>query len=61
MIRESERNIMLRKIAVVVAVMAVVCPVMLGQGGCVNSPENPTLVLGLVGGAAAIVARLRRR
>ena len=35
------------------------------QGGCVNSPENPTLVLGLVGSAAAAVSvtmkKLRRK
>ena len=24
-----------------------------GPGGCVDSPENPTVILGLLGGAAA--------
>jgi hypothetical protein len=33
-----------------------------GQNGCVNSPECPTAVLGLLGAAgAALVARLRSR
>ncbi|MDE1160318.1 MAG: PExPT-CTERM protein [Acidobacteriaceae bacterium] len=32
------------------------------QGGCVNSPECPTAVLGLVGAAgAALYARFRSR
>lgn len=31
------------------------------QGGCENSPENPTLVLALIGSAATGVASLRRR
>jgi XrtJ-associated TM-motif-TM protein len=31
------------------------------QGGCVNSPENPTVVLALVGSAGAFVASARNR
>ena len=31
------------------------------QGGCVNSPENPTLVLALVGSAGALFASARTR
>ncbi len=31
------------------------------QGGCVNSPENPTAVLFLVGTAGATAASIRRR
>ncbi len=31
------------------------------QGGCVNSPENPTVVLFLIGSASAAVASIRRR
>lgn len=34
---------------------------LLAQGGCVNSPENPTAVLALVGFAGGLVARLRSR
>lgn len=32
---------------------------LLAQSGCVNSPEDPTVVLALVAGAAAIAVRLR--
>jgi XrtJ-associated TM-motif-TM protein len=31
------------------------------QGGCVNSPENPTVVLALVGSAGAFLASARTR
>ena len=31
------------------------------QGGCVNSPENPTIVLALIGSAGAFAASARRR
>jgi XrtJ-associated TM-motif-TM protein len=31
------------------------------QGGCVNSPENPTVILALVGSAGAALASLRNR
>ena len=31
------------------------------QSGCVDSPENPTAVLALVGSAAALGTYLRRR
>ena len=31
------------------------------QGGCVNSPENPTVVLALVGSAGAFFASARAR
>ncbi len=33
----------------------------LGPGGCVNSPENPTAVLAVVGSAGAFFASTRRR
>ena len=32
-----------------------------GQNGCANSPENPTIVLALVGGAGALVSAARAR
>jgi len=35
----------------VVLVAVAVTAVMQAQGGCVNSPENPTALLGLVGAA----------
>ena len=31
------------------------------QGGCVNSPENPTAILAVVGSAGAFFASKRRR
>lgn len=31
------------------------------QNGCVNSPENPTAILALVGSAGAFVASVRNR
>jgi XrtJ-associated TM-motif-TM protein len=31
------------------------------QNGCVDSPEDPTVVLALVAGAGAVVASLRSR
>jgi XrtJ-associated TM-motif-TM protein len=31
------------------------------ESGCVDSPENPTVVLGLLGGAAASVSWLRAK
>lgn len=31
------------------------------QGGCIDSPENPTAILGLVGVAGIGLAQLRRR
>ncbi|MGI4829973.1 MAG: PExPT-CTERM protein [Janthinobacterium lividum] len=44
----------------VAAFVAVAMPLH-AQGGCVNSPENPTLVLGLVGTAGAFFASARAR
>ncbi|MDE1154384.1 MAG: PExPT-CTERM protein [Acidobacteriaceae bacterium] len=49
------------RIAVFSSVLAI--PVLAhAQGGCINSPECPTAILGLVGAAgAALYARLRSR
>ncbi len=52
---------MLRKSALLVAVLLLVSPMLHAQGGCVNSPENPTALLALVGAAGAVVARIRSR
>jgi XrtJ-associated TM-motif-TM protein len=38
-----------------------VCPPLSAQGGCLGSPENPTVVLALVGSAGAFVASARTR
>jgi XrtJ-associated TM-motif-TM protein len=43
------------------AVMLAVALPVYAQGGCVNSPENPTVVLALVGSAGAFVASARAR
>ena len=32
-----------------------------GQSGCTDSPENPTVVLALVGGAGALFSGVRAR
>ncbi len=42
------------------ALLSVALPVH-AQGGCVNSPENPTVVLALVGSAGAFLASARTR
>ena len=34
---------------------------LLGQDGCVDSPENPTVILGVVGAAGAFFSTLRYR
>jgi len=31
------------------------------QGGCVDSPENPTVVLGLIGAAGALVVPIKNK
>jgi len=38
-----------------------VVPSLRAQNGCVDSPEDPSIVLALVGGTAALVAGLRAR
>jgi XrtJ-associated TM-motif-TM protein len=42
------------------AVLLVAVPLH-AQTGCVDSPENPTVILALVGGAGALISRLRAR
>lgn len=47
---------------VFVSSLLLVCGVLRAQGGCVNSPECPTAILGVVGAAgAALFARFRGR
>jgi XrtJ-associated TM-motif-TM protein len=43
------------------ALFVCVAPSAFAQGGCVNSPENPTVVLALVGSAGAALASIRNR
>jgi XrtJ-associated TM-motif-TM protein len=47
-------------IAGIAAVLLIATP-LLAQSGCTDSPENPTAVLALVGGAGALFSHLRRR
>jgi XrtJ-associated TM-motif-TM protein len=47
-------------LAAVALVLVVAAPVY-AQNGCVNSPENPTAVLALVGGASALLVTARNR
>ena len=54
----------MKKTFVVLAGIALLSSVALplyGQGGCVNSPENPTAILAVVGSAGALLASLRAR
>ncbi len=44
-----------------VAMMLAVTVSANAQGGCVNSPENPTVVLALVGSAGAFLSSARAR
>jgi XrtJ-associated TM-motif-TM protein len=43
------------------AVMVLVAAPLNAQSGCTDSPENPTAVLALVGGAGALFSALRAR
>ena len=52
---------MSRKMLVLSALFVVAPAAIFAQGGCVNSPECPTLVLGLVGAASAVFTAGRSR
>lgn len=43
------------------AVLALVAAPLVAQTGCTDSPENPTVVLALVGGAGALFSAVRAR
>jgi XrtJ-associated TM-motif-TM protein len=43
------------------AVMVLVAVPLYAQTGCTDSPENPTVVLALVGGAGAVFSAVRAR
>ncbi|MDE2236219.1 MAG: PExPT-CTERM protein, partial [Gammaproteobacteria bacterium] len=47
--------------AVIAGISVAGAPAAWAFGGCVDSPENPTLLLALLGGAAAGVPWLRRK
>jgi XrtJ-associated TM-motif-TM protein len=40
-------------------IVTVALPLHAQTGGCIDSPEAPTVALALVGGVGALVARLR--
>ena len=48
-------------LAVVALVLFAIASPALAQGGCVNSPENPTAILALVGSAGGVFVALRNR
>jgi XrtJ-associated TM-motif-TM protein len=48
-------------VAVVVLLFAVVAAPAFAQSVCIDSPENPTAVLALVGSAGGILVALRSR
>jgi len=51
---------MIRRYALLLALMlAAVALPLRAQTGCTDSPEDPTIVLELMGGAVALVASLR--
>ncbi len=43
------------------ALMLLAAAPLYGQTGCTDSPENPTMVLALVGGAGALFSAVRSR
>ncbi|MGA3034624.1 MAG: PExPT-CTERM protein [Terracidiphilus sp.] len=47
-------------VIVAAAVLFAIAVPLRAQNGCVDSPEGPTMVLGLVGGAGALAAGLWR-
>lgn len=51
---------MVRMALIAIAVLALPL-VAHAQTGCTDSPENPTLLLGLVGGGGALLSSARRR
>lgn len=51
----------LGRMALLALVVLVIPVVAHAQSGCTDSPENPTVVLALVGSAGACFASVRRR
>jgi XrtJ-associated TM-motif-TM protein len=43
------------------AVLLLVCAPVYAQSGCVDSPENPTAILAVVGSAGAFLVSVRSR
>jgi len=57
--RISQKKIV--RMALLAMVVLAVPALAHAQTGCTDSPENPTAVLALVGGAGAVFANVRRR
>ena len=54
--REETMNVRKAALALGFAIMVAIAVPLRAQTGCDDSPEDPTLVLALVGGAGALVA-----
>jgi XrtJ-associated TM-motif-TM protein len=53
---------MFRRLTALMFVLALAATVAHAQGGCVDSPENPTAILGVVGVASGwAIQRIRAR
>ena len=52
---------MKRSVLLALVVMCVVAAPAFGQGGCVDSPENPTALLAAVGAASGVWVAVRSR
>ena len=48
-------------LALVAVLLLSICAPLYAQGGCVNSPENPTAILAVVGSASAFLVAARGR
>jgi len=48
-------------VMLVVAILLAIALPLQAQTGCTDSPENPTVVLALVGGAGALFSAVRAR
>jgi XrtJ-associated TM-motif-TM protein len=51
---------MIRRISLLLLILAAISLPVHAQDGCDDSPEDPTIVLALVAGAGAFVASLKR-
>ena len=51
----------MKKFVFAAAVLMLATVPVYAQNGCVNSPENPTVILALVGSAGAFLASARTR
>ncbi len=49
----------MKKSVLLAAVLLIAVTPAFAQNGCVNSPENPTVILALVGSAGAFLASAR--